>query len=452
MRNQRPNRLKKQRFALDRKNDDSSKIHLKKTKTSGKIRTQKSSFKRKESTTPGRLLKSNAETKVSTVSKDSPNKEIHLKEEENIDRKLFYHSYRGFSNIIDYLGKFEWYNNASFQNKQLPSKYNFLIIISSYLHFHHLVKFLTPICFWFIACYNYFPRHIFSKNVGFFVDSTMAKCTKVVPDIKLRLNKNLIKFATKNILSEEKEDSFPEILNQVLAKTLKPFFNDNVQKMYEKKIIQKNNYTTDDDLFLVQVRHFLARQTHKFLEIIKNPKSNQNVSSFNQEILKEEEPNINDEKGQNFENEQIEENKEIDDFTENKIKKENNEMEIENKDKKPDVILPEIPTIISAEDNDLLGKIDQNLKKISLNNLINLYSMDLSTQKSENEQMVQKLKQSLEAEKTIQKFFDVDENISDDMLYDISFFTKDELEYLNLLENKQQKVNHAKSTPVKVFF
>ena len=78
--------------------------------------------------------------------------------------------------------------------------------------------------------------------------------------------------------------------------------------------------------------------------------------------------------------------------------------------------------------------------------------MDLSTQKSEHEQMVKKLKQSLEDEKNIQKFFDVDENISDDMLYDISFFTKDELEYLNLLENKQQKVNHAKSTPVKVYY
>ena len=123
LQNQRPNRLKKQRFSLDRKNDDTSKIHLKKTKTSGKIRPQKSSFKRKESTT-AHPLKTNTETKVSTVSKDSPNKEIHLKEEENIDRKLFYHSYRGFSNIIDYLAKFEWYNNASFQNKQLPSKYN----------------------------------------------------------------------------------------------------------------------------------------------------------------------------------------------------------------------------------------------------------------------------------------------------------------------------------------
>ena len=323
----------------------------------------------------------------------------------------------------------------------------FLIIISSFL-----VKFLTPICFWFIACYNYFPRHIFSKNVSYFVDSTMAKCAKVVPDIKLRLNKNLIKFSNKNILSEEKEDSFPEILNQVLAKTLRPFFNDNIQKMYEKKVIQKNNYTTDDDLFLVQVRHFLGKQTYKFLEMIKNPKSIQNVSSLNQEILKEEEPNIKDENVKDFENEQIEKNKEMDDFDENKIKKENNEMEIENKDKKSDVILPEIPTIISAEDNDLCGKIDQNLKKISLSNLINLYSMDLSTQKSENEQMVKKLKQSLEDEKNIQKFFDVDENISDDMLYDISFFTKDELEYLNLLENKQQKVNHAKSTPVKVYY
>lgn len=115
LRNQRPNRLKKLKF--DKKTEDFPKIHLKKTKTSGKIRRPK-----KDST---RVLKPNVETKVSTVSKDSPNKEIHLKEEENIDRKLFYHSYRGFSNIVEYLGKFEWYNNASFQNKQLPSKYIF---------------------------------------------------------------------------------------------------------------------------------------------------------------------------------------------------------------------------------------------------------------------------------------------------------------------------------------
>ena len=76
--------------------------------------------------------------------------------------------------------------------------------------------------------------------------------------------------------------------------------------------------------------------------------------------------------------------------------------------------------------------------------------MDLSTQQKENESIIKKLKETMEKEKKIQEIFNYEEIRSDEMLYDVSFFTKDEQEYLNLLENKQQSAHYTKTTPTKV--
>lgn len=73
---------------------------------------------------PKRLRKHRATNKTSEAKHEENCREIHLKEEENTDKKLFYHSYASFATIMQYLEKFEWFNNASFQNKQLPSSIN----------------------------------------------------------------------------------------------------------------------------------------------------------------------------------------------------------------------------------------------------------------------------------------------------------------------------------------
>lgn len=120
LQNRRPVRQKKQRYVSQKKNEQIPK-HFRKTKKSSKKNNMKNSLQ-KRILNNNKISQNNYEIKSPKIVKDSPTKEIHLKEEENSDQKLFYHSYLGFSTIIDYLGKFEWFNNASFQNKQLPSK------------------------------------------------------------------------------------------------------------------------------------------------------------------------------------------------------------------------------------------------------------------------------------------------------------------------------------------
>ena len=335
-----------------------------------------------------------------------------------------------------------------------------------------LVKYLSPICFWFITCYNYFPRYIFTKNIGHFVESTMQKCSKIVLETKIRLNKNLIKSTHQNFnfdedRSEFLDNNFWESLNNALIKSVKPFLNDNVQKLYEKKQFQKINYTTEDDLFLIQVKNYLASKTFEIYQMFKNYN---NLSSFDNllssSILSSHLDTVNIDKIEELTcNEIIENNLEAKQPLENiepaedKILPEETknqsplETKIENNENKLDLLTPFIAqelTTIPKEDHECYEKIDKNSKKISLTNLINLYSMDLSTQQKENESIIKKLKETMEKEKKIQEIFNYEEIRSDEMLYDVSFFTKDEQEYLNLLENKQQSAHYTKTTPTKV--
>ena len=112
MRNFRATRLKKQGFLVEKKKDEIPK-YFKKWKKSHKKMGTKQTLKKS-----GIIIKNNNDFNV--FHENSP-KQIHIKEENPINKKSYYHSYREFTPIIDYLSKFEWYNNASFQNKQLPS-------------------------------------------------------------------------------------------------------------------------------------------------------------------------------------------------------------------------------------------------------------------------------------------------------------------------------------------
>lgn len=98
---------------LERKEDIIPKLKLLKFK-----KTNKKIFLRKSHKKNVNITKGSEKTKQFI---EPASKEIHSKEEETTNRKPFYHSYKGFATVIEYLSKFEWFNNASFQNKQLPS-------------------------------------------------------------------------------------------------------------------------------------------------------------------------------------------------------------------------------------------------------------------------------------------------------------------------------------------
>ena len=112
--------------------------------------------------------------------------------------------------------------------------------------------------------------------------------------------------------------------------------------------------------------------------------------------------------------------------------------------------LQEINDSIDMDDPETLEIIKRNMKKISLNNLINLYSYDLTLQQKENRSMIDKVQEGMEKEKKIQEIFEVEDSSFDEMIVDLSFFTKVENDYLNLLENKQQNSHLTKNSPFKV--
>lgn len=75
----------------------------------------------------GNIRKRNAT--LSNLNKNFGNDtvQIHIKDNDNNNRKYANHCYKEFETIIEYLDKFEWFNNAAFQNKQLPSKKKYFL-------------------------------------------------------------------------------------------------------------------------------------------------------------------------------------------------------------------------------------------------------------------------------------------------------------------------------------
>lgn len=78
----------------------------------------------------GKIKKKCANISQYKEKKLSKEKQIHAKDNDDLDRSYIAHSYKDFQSIIAYLDRFEWFNSAAFQNKQLPSIYfNILILI-----------------------------------------------------------------------------------------------------------------------------------------------------------------------------------------------------------------------------------------------------------------------------------------------------------------------------------
>lgn len=410
------------------------------------------------------------------------NVQIHIKDNDNNNRKYVNHTYKEFETIIEYLDKFEWFNNAAFQNKQLPSKKK------KYIKFLlQLVKFLTPICFWFIICYNYFPRFILKKNQNTLIEAILNKCSKIIPETKLRLNKNMIKGIQKNEIIEEKneneDEDFVKNFNHILAKSIKNCSDDTIQRMYEKKEVHKANYSLEDDIFLLEVNKFLSQKKNIIQNILKNSKfeSIQEPQNTPLETDKQEEINPN-----NLESCSLKESNQIEfdllNHIENQVENEKakiiieqqkieEKIEIEETEKKEE---PEKENIIGNDNQDIIEKqsiinselviktidlgdeanfeekIEKNIKKITLSNLISLYSQELLEQQQQNNSIISEMKENFKNEKKSQEIFNVDDISYDEMLADIVFFTNEELEYLSLLENKQQNLHMNKPSPLKV--
>lgn len=374
------------------------------------------------------------------------------------------------------------------------------------------------------------------------VEGVLNKCSRIIPETKIRLNKNLVKTNMKNInLFESSENElFVNSFNKALSKT--PYISDNIQRLYEKKQIQKTNYSLEDDLFLMNINHFLFEKKQKILSsftkisnkitnyldekhdlFINKENEDKNVEILNQKETIEEEKDTIPNKLENEDiqqtnnemeeiideiNDLFEDKNKADKFFENSKKKESepqetkslndNDMVIEEKNInniKNEENLTKVQTKYKSEENgtkteenntfkkeniepkneekrisDVNGKkdkegkkifsneiileekFDKNIKKISLTNLISLYSQDLEEQQEKNNFLVSKIKENIKNEKKILDIFLVEEESYDEMLADLCFFTKEENDYLIFLENKQQSSHLSKPLASKVFF
>lgn len=375
------------------------------------------------------------------------------------------------------------------------------------------------------------------------VEGVLNKCSRIIPETKIRLNKNLVKTNMKNINSFENPENelFVNSFNKALSKT--PYISDNIQRLYEKKQIQKTNYSLEDDLFLMNINNFLFEKKQKILSsftkisnkitnyfdekhdlFINKENEDKKLEILNQKEAIEEEkeiiPNkIENEDVQQTNNEMEEIIDEINDLFEDKNKVDKICVNSEKKESEPqetkslkdnDLVIEEkniynieneenltkIQSKYKSEENGtkteenntfktenietkneekrnyddvngkknkeekdnfsneivLEGKLDKNIKKISLANLISLYSQDLEEQQEKNNFLVSKIKENIKNEKKILDIFLVEEESYDEMLADLCFFTKEENEYLIFLENKQQSSHLSKPIASKVFF
>lgn len=289
----------------------------------------------------------------------------------------------------------------------------------------------------------------------------MTKIDRIVPETKIRLTKNLIKSTIRTFEDQTINDvnDFSVSMNSILAKGLDLFFNDNIQRMYEKRQYQKNNYSIEDDLFLIEIKKFMRNKIPEIYDIYQNMRLESLADSF-QDSEEKNANKINESTKNLFTNDfdAITDEKNNDREISKGIKKILNEKtkildETEENKKSNDLIstLEEDKTILEKNE-EFHEKIKNNINNISLSNLINLYSQELCKQQKINSKMILQIQEKMENEKKIQNIFDVEECTYDDMLADLRYFTKEEINYLTLLENKQQNSHLNKDSPTKVFF
>lgn len=299
----------------------------------------------------------------------------------------------------------------------------------------------------------------------------------------------MIKGTQKNEISEEKneneDEKFVKKFNHILAKSIKNCSDDSIQRMYEKKEVHKSNYSIEDDIFLLEINKFLYQKRNIVQDLLYNSKfediSQPRISMM--EIEKQEEINKNNselylikennqmEEGdilnsladqienqkQEIVNEQqkIEEKLEIEEIEkkENLIENENNSVN-DNQEfiEKQSIVNNELNKISLDDETNIEEKLEKNIKKITLSNLISLYSQELVEQQQQNNSIIAEMKENVKNEKKSQEIFNVEDGSYDEMLADIVFFTNEELEYLSLLENKQQNLHINKTSPIKVLF
>ena len=129
---------------------------------------------------------------------------------------------------------------------------------------HNLIaKLLTPTVIWFIILSSYFPRSGFAhKNNKEFIHGRFEKLKNYMPDVPQRISKLTIK---NEVIEKPAQTEAETIFHANFSKSIKYWVesfrnNDYVKKIMSPRVINtvsKNNYTLDDDIWLMEIRRFL---------------------------------------------------------------------------------------------------------------------------------------------------------------------------------------------------